>query len=625
MKNLKRFTVDAAADGASPLARHHAGVRRATDTGGELASVSLAALPVARGAAPHPRLDMLMGPAIGGVMQPLGRAGGHGGDWIICRTPQGPSLGASQWGQGDHAGLVQRVARVAAGALARLEHVGLTHRAINPFNIFPAGDSVELGPFWSAPPAFAQPAVFEPIVSASCHRSGRGPGTVADDIYALGVTLLSLYLGEVPLAGVPDEEVLERKLWQGSAAALLRGQNLPSALAELIGAMISDEPSQRPRPERLEGGVGVLGPNASSRRRINAALPLMIGEREVWTTTQLAWTIATDGDVVLRALLNGQVEAWLRRGLNEIVLAERIESLVHPSGKEAGAPEGREAEALFLARAGTLLDAPSPVTWKGLRFLPDGLPGLLGAVAGGDEAFRGAVTGLLESGVAGPQSCATRSVGADRPRPWSRFAVARLSYELNPACACASTALAGRPAATIDALLRALEDASEGVQGAPLDAEMAAFIAAKQRAPVVNGELADERAQLKVLAHFSIELRVNTLPNLARRLAAVMLRDIDAWPGTTGRARRQTRIEQVVRAGDLAALHEMASNTGEITRERRRQLEAHGKIQMLRLQQEALAKATAGRLRDARHFGREAASVVAIVSGALVLLLTVLA
>ena len=534
-------------------------------------------------------------------------------------------MGASQSGQGDHAGLVQRVARVAAGALARLEQAGLTHRAINSFNIFPAGDSVELGPFWSAPPAFAQPPVFEPIVSASCHRSGRGPGTIADDIYALGVTLLSLFIGEVPLAGVPDEEVLERKLWQGSAAALMRGHNLPSAFAELVGAMISDEPSQRPRPERLEGGVGVLGPNASSRRRINAALPLMIGEREVWTTTQLAWTTAGSGDVVLRALLNGQVESWLRRGLNEIVLAERVESLVHPSGKAAAAPEGRDAEALFLARASTLLDAPSPVTWKGLRFLPDGLPGLLGAVVGGDEAFRATVTGLLESGVAGPQSCATRSFAADRPRPWSRFAIARLAYELNPSCACASTALAGRPAATIDALLRALEDASEGVQGPPLDAEMAAFIAAKQRSPVVSGELADERAQLKVLAHFSVELRVNTLPNLARRLAPAMLRDIDAWPGTTGRARRQTRIEQVVRAGALAALHEMTSNTGEITRERGRQVEAHQKIQLLRLQQEALAKATAARLRDARHFGREAASVVAIVSGALVLLLAVLA
>lgn len=624
MKNLKRFAVDAAADGASPLARHHAGVRRATDTGGELAGASLAALPVARGVPPHARLDALMGAALGGVMQPIGRAGAHGADWIVCRAPANPSLGASQSGKGDAAGLVQRVARVAAGALARMEQAGFTHRSINPFNIFPAGDSVELGPFWATPPAYAQSAVFEPIVSASCHRSGRGPGTIADDIYSLGVTLLSLFLGEIPLVGVPDEEVLERKLWQGSAAALMRGHTLPSALAELIGAMISDEPSQRPRPERLEGSIGVLGPNASSRRRINAALPLMIGEREVWTTTQLAWTMGTDGEVVLRALLNGQVESWLRRGLNEIVLAERVESLVHPNGKAAAAPEGRDAEALFLARAGTLLDATSPVTWKGLRFLPDGLPGLLGAAVSGDEAFRGAITGLLESGVAGPQSCWNKSFGGDRARPWSRFAQARLAYELNPSCACASPALAGRPVAAIDDLLRALEEVSEGVQGLPLDAEMTAFVAAKQRAPVVSGELADERAQLKVLAHFSVELRVNKLPALARRLAGAMLRDIDRWPGTTGRARRQARIEQVVRMGDLAALHEMVSNTGEIARERKRQVEAHQKIQLLRLQHEALSKARPGRLRDARHFGREAASVVAVVSGALVLLLAVL-
>ncbi len=624
VKNLKRFAVDSAADGASPLARHHVGVRRATDTIAEFTGVSLAALPVARGVPPHPRLDMLMGNALGGVIQPIGRSGAHGGDWIICRTPAGPSLGASQAGRGDSAGLVQRVARTAAGALARLEQAGFTHRSINPFNVFPVGDGVELGPFWATPPAFAQQAVFEPIVSASCHRSGRGPGTVSDDIYALGVTLLSLFLGEVPLADLPEQEVIERKLWQGSAAALMRGHALPSAFAELIGAMISDEPSQRPRPERLEGSIGVLGPNASSRRRINAALPLMIGDREVWTTTQLAWTIATDGDVVLRALLSGQVEAWLRRGLNEIVLAERVESLIHPSGKAAAPPEGRDAEALFLARAGTLLDTTSPVTWKGLRFLPDGLPGLLGATVGGDEAFRASITALLESGVAGPQSCWTKSFAADRARPWSRFAIARMAYELNPAAACASASLAGRPVASIDELLRALEEVSEGVEGAPLDGEMAAFIAAKQRSPIVSGELVDERAQLKVLAHFSIEMRVSQLPRLARRLAAPMLRDTETWPGATGRARRQTRIEQVVRSGDLPELHDMASNTGDIARDRRRQADAHKQILMLRMQNEALAKARLARMRDARRFGREAASVVAIASGAMVLLLAVL-
>ena len=625
VKNLKRFAVDAAADGASPLARHHPGVRRATDTIAEFAGVPLAALPVGRGAPPHARLDMLMGNALGGVIQPIGRSGAHGGDWIICRTPDAPSLGASQAGRGDSAALVQRVARSAAGALARLDRGGFTHRSINPFNLFPASDGVELGPFWSTPPAFAQPAVFEPIVSASCHPAGRGPGTIADDIYALGVTLLSLFLGEVPLADLPEVEVIERKLWHGSAAALMRGHSLPSAFSELIGAMISDEPSQRPRPERLEGSIGVLGPNASSRRRINAALPLMIGEREVWTTTQLAWTIATDGEVVLRALLQGQVEAWLRRGLNEIVLAERVENLVRPGGKAAAAPEGRDAEALFLARAGNLLDAPSPITWKGMRFLPDGLPGLLGAMVAGDEAFRVSVTGLLESGVAGPQSCWSKSFAADRPRPWTRFAMARLAYELNPAAACASASLAGRPVASIDELLRALEDASEGVDGPPLDGEMAAFIAAKQRSPIVSGELFDDRGQLKALAHFSIEMRVTHLPRLARRLAGPMLRDNGSWPGVTGRARRQVRIEQVVRSGDLPMLHDMASNTGELTRERRRQTEAHTQIRMLRLQHEALAKARDARTRDARRFGRETTSIVAIVSGAMVLLLAVLA
>ena len=625
VKNLKRFVVDAAPDAASPLARHHAGVRRATDTLADPES-SLAALPVLREAPPHGRLDALAGLTLGGVILPIGRAGAHGTDWIVCRAPGGPALGTGLSFRGDAAGLTQRVARSAAGALARLDRAGFTHRAVNPLNVFPSHDGgVELGPFWSTPPAFNQSAVFEPAASASSHRAGRGPGTIADDVYALGVTLLALFVGEVPLADLSDEEVVERKLWQGSAAALTRPYNLPGALAELIGAMISDDPFQRPRPERIEGNAGTIGPNASSRRRINAALPLVIGTREVWTTTQLNWTMATHGDAVLRALLTGQVEAWLRRGLNEIVLAERVENLGRPTGRAAVTLDGKDAEALFLAKVGHLLDPQSPLTWKGMRFLPDGLPGLLGAALGGaDEKFRALVGALLESGAAGPQSCAARGFALDRPRASTRFATIRLLHELNPSAPCLSAAIRGHHVVAIDDLLRALDEVSVGAPGPPLDGEMLAFIAAKQRSPVLTGELADERAQLRVLAHFATEFRAVSLPAVARRLAGALLHEVESWPGVTGRARRQARIEQVIRSGDLPALHDMAIDRAELARERDRQREAHGRIAVLRAQHEALSRSAAARARDARRFGREAAAIIATGAGALVLLLSVL-
>ena len=135
----------------------------------------------------------------------------------ICLAPPGPSLGEPQrpWPEAE---LLDCVLRPAAHVLEQLQERGMTHRGIRLDNVFQSapGQPVVLGTAWAAPPAMAQPALFEPPYSAMCLPAGRGDGSIADDVYALGVLLLCLALGRAPLAQLDDAAILRRKLEVGN-------------------------------------------------------------------------------------------------------------------------------------------------------------------------------------------------------------------------------------------------------------------------------------------------------------------------------------------------------------------------------------------------------------------------
>ena len=193
-----------------------------------------------------------------GLLPPLGfgLAPGPGGRqawFVICAAPPGPPLwaeGVAQvppWPEGE---LLRCLIAPAAAALEALRRRGLTHRGVRPGNLFRAGAGapVVLGCAWAAPPALHQPAAFESPHVAMCLPAGRGEGSVADDVHALGVTALGLALGRMPWTDLGADELMRARLSQGSYAALSRGVRLSPLLADLLRAMLADDPSQRPPP-----------------------------------------------------------------------------------------------------------------------------------------------------------------------------------------------------------------------------------------------------------------------------------------------------------------------------------------------------------------------------------------
>ena len=539
-------------------------------------------------------LNMLISNVMDSVLLPLahGRsldAQGLPAHFVICSTPPGPPLieralmergGAPlrPWSEGD---LLDLVLRPAAQALDRLSTRNVTHRAVRPDNMFRAANSdpVVLGCAWAAPPAAMQPAIFEPPYIAMCLPAGRGDGRVADDVYALAVTLITLALGRVPMLGMSDAEVIRRKLDLGSFAALVGDDRLPPAIADLARGMLAEDPEHRPLPSMLTDPGAARTRRVAARPQRRAQRPLEIGGHSAWTARMLGYAMATAPDEGARLLRNGAGERWVRRSLGDGFLASRLEEAVRMRAHDSEGDE-QNSDALMLARAIAALDPLAPLCWNGTVLWPDGLgPVLAAADVAGDDGLAGNLEQMILHEAAGswaaarPERCDPGTIrleahqfrGALRQRGWGG-GLPRLRYALNPLLACRSPLLAAFLVVRPVDLLAALEVVAEQAENrkrVPIDREIAALLAARgdpsaehELAALDDGRTADQAAliQLRLLAGLQSRGNGRSLPALAVWLGDQAEPGLAVWRHRDRRRQRTRDFAAASVAGQLDAM-----------------------------------------------------------------------
>ena len=394
---------------------------------------------------------------------------GRPGWFVIGEMPPGAAIGlATGWREGE---LLACVLAPAAAALAALQLRGLTHRAINPDNLFRAAtrDRITLGPFWNVPSASLQPAIYEPPYMAQCLPASRGDGSIADDVYALGVTLLALFLGRPPLAGMDEASLLRRKLEVGSFAALTADTALPPLLSDLLRGMLAEDPDHRPSPALLARPeqAGARRVAARPPRRAQVGLDLGGGLR-VWSARELALGLGLQPERGYALLKTGEVERWLRRHLGDPQLGMRVEEVTRRTGDPT--PDEARQQSLIVMRCVAVIDPLGPLVWRGMAFQPDGLgpafaaatPDLLATL---EEIV--AAEAVSEYGAVGHRRGDLVTLREDQ-RDWRAWlkargpagGIRRLSYGMNPMLSCASPLLAGRPVVRAAELLPALDAAA---------------------------------------------------------------------------------------------------------------------------------------------------------------------
>ncbi len=648
-----------AVDPTRPLAGAGGGQPASAVTDRLGAPLGLMAVRAARAMPPRARALQALAGMTEGMLGPLAHGPGLAGEalgeeayYIICPAPPGPPVGATLrcWSEAE---LLECVLRPGAQVLARLAARGVTHRAIRPDNVFqPApGQPVILGQGWAAPPAALQPALFEPPYSAMCLPCGRGEGAIADDVYALGVLLIVLALGRLPLDGMDAIGVVRRKLELGSFAAVVGEARLPPAIADLARGMLAEDPEHRPTPALL------LDPAAARARRLavrppkRAEGPVRIGPWAAWDSRVLAHAIAAHPEPGLAAIRGGGLDLWLRRGLGDAALAARLDEVVR--SRIAGEAEAR-ADALLVMRAVAVLDPLAPLCWRGIAVWPDGLGPALAAAprevaeTAGSAERGGALVEIVASEAAAHWAAARagRGDGAElRAEAHRRRALLnargpaggarRLLYALNPLLACESALLGGRLATRLSELVPALE--ARAGRGGPsggaqaVDGDIAAFVAARsdrqseiEMAAVAVGQgPAGALARIELLAALQERARVPA-PALARWLVAEPDRLLAGWHSRTLRRQLAERLKDVAEAGQLAPILALVQDPVGRAADLREAREAAAELARVEAALARIEGAAGARAVAARSLGQEAAAGLGLAALALALALTVL-
>lgn len=472
--------------------------------------------------------------------------------------------------------IVRKVVKPLIPALKSLAGRHIPHRAIRADNIYykdSSKESVVLGECVSAPPALGQPTIYEPIESAMCSVSGRGQGSIADDMYAFGVLLMVLLNGGNPCAGLPDEQVILSKISRGSYATLIGEARVTISLMEPLRGLLCDDPKERWTVADLEQWAAgrQLSPKqpmlpARAARNIDFAGKDYINLPSLAHAMGVHWREAT-------ALLTGdEMEAWIRRSLSQDDLADALQQV------KSSTPNRADGEAHLVCRALMVLAPRFPLQFKEFAARIDALPQAF-AIEFHNQPKMQAILELI--GAKLPQTYlqlphVPRSEQATLMKIFDMFnfflennqlggGIERALYESNKTWPCQSPLLSGDFVSRPTELLDSLEGiAREGrTDREPIDRHIVAFCCARIKGLpdriMKNLNARDDVASFRLgVLHLLAEVQrgdsSRRYPALSNWLAQLLQPVVQSYHNRQYRERLAQELEGISGKGDLLEL-----------------------------------------------------------------------
>ena len=250
------------------------------------------------------------------------------------------------------------------------------HGAIRPQNMFDGGatgkpSKIILGDCLSTPPSYAQSVLYEPISRAMADPIARGKGTITDDLYALGVSIAVIMRQNNPLKGLNDQQIIERKIMDGSYAAVTGKDRFKGEILELLRGLLHDDPAQRWTLDEVLSWMD--GRRLSPKQSIaikKAARPFVLDEKKYSAAPLMAMDVDMHIKSVKHAISDESLKNWVERSLQDEELSERLDKAVLDSRQQS---TGAGYEACLASNVSIALDANAPLRFKGRRLIGEGI------------------------------------------------------------------------------------------------------------------------------------------------------------------------------------------------------------------------------------------------------------
>jgi hypothetical protein len=350
-----------------------------------------------------------------------------------------------------HKHLAEFLVKPIVKILKDFEQLNLTHRAIHPERITfddLSFQDIILGPGFLTPPGFLQPACYEPLQTCFSEPTARGAGQPSYDLYALGITILSLFKDPRFFQSLSSAESNKRRLSEGSYAFFLEKQIFSERITELLKGLICDDIHQRWSLDDLESWADFNKVHAHYRppQKI-ATKPFVYQGQEYNSPALLIHQIGTDWIGAQDIIFSEDFRVWMRRNSNKQENAVGVED----AKVSASRTEASIRQDAILAYSLIALDPERPLYFKGLILALDGIGDYLAAYFY-DPQKRSDAAALLSSKAPlfwlslkeqkSPQVLRFNKLYQESANFLSKrsmgFGIERCLYELNPHVPCLS-------------------------------------------------------------------------------------------------------------------------------------------------------------------------------------------